>query len=129
VFLWRADKFGALNMADEHERVVELLRRFMVALDGAASNEYHIGLRYSGLLESLWFPSLGHTSEMIDGNAKCTTNFRTTSHPQNLEILPNAGREAYGSMLQTMGLDPFCGSFSGLEVEFLELDLQDGFNF
>jgi hypothetical protein len=129
VFLWRADKFGALNMSDEHQRVVKLVRGFTATLQSAAGNEYHIGRRYSRLLENLWFPGHGLTSEMVDGNVKCATNSLATNQPKTLEILSNTELEAHRSILQTIGLDPFCGSFSGFEADFLEFGLQDGFDF
>lgn len=37
VFLWLTDIFGALNIADEHKRVIKLVRGFKIALGNAAS--------------------------------------------------------------------------------------------
>jgi hypothetical protein len=122
VFLWRADIFGALNMADERTRVITLVHEFMTALENAASNEYHIGRRYSRLLKSLWFPNVRQTS----ANARTAS---VMSNSQTPETSQSTDLESHGYIAETISFDPFCGGFSGFEADILGFFPQDSFSF
>lgn len=130
MFLYRAGIFGALNITDEQEEVVDIVRGFMAALENSASSYHHIGQRYSTLLKNLWFPGLEQTSannQTIQmktyGSAKSTTNTGLNTPKVSQSIDP----EPQVPMLETMSFDPFYGSFSGFEADVFGFTSQDIF--
>ncbi|RFU82185.1 c6 transcription factor [Trichoderma arundinaceum] len=54
VFLHRADCAGAFQPAWRRQEIAALVLRFILVLDGAASDRFHISHRYSQLLRNLW---------------------------------------------------------------------------
>ncbi|KAK6223987.1 hypothetical protein LQW54_000133 [Pestalotiopsis sp. IQ-011] len=54
VFIFKARVAGAISN-DNHERLVEMMRRFVSSLDRATTGDSHIASRYSKLLQRLWF--------------------------------------------------------------------------
>lgn len=54
VFIFKARVAGAIS-SDNHERLVEMMRRFVSSLDRATTGDKHIASRYSKLLQKLWF--------------------------------------------------------------------------
>ncbi len=53
VFLYKADKLGAFGDTERAD-IVGLVKRFVAALDEAATDHKHTGRRYSALLKNLW---------------------------------------------------------------------------
>lgn len=56
VFLHKAVVFGAISYDEEKDEVRNLVLAYILILEKAATNESHIGYRYSKLLKTLWFP-------------------------------------------------------------------------
>jgi hypothetical protein len=132
VFLNRADTFGALGTKEERNEILKLVLGFIAALKVAATSGHHIGLRYSRLLQSLWFPVIDQATPESQQQNVSQINPRNTlaSEQSSAEAVqgfavPDILGTSYDVSVETSmptwaeaaGFDPFCGSFSYFEAD------------
>lgn len=137
VFLNRADIFGALTMKEERDEILKLLHEFISSLETAATNEHHIGTRYSRLLKHLWFPDpvqrkLSDTEELTvtSDRQQPGLNNNISIDPTSVELFENSGEGIQvPAWVETPGFDPFCGSLSYFESDILGMLSQSKFDF
>jgi hypothetical protein len=136
--------FGALTMKEEHNEVVKLIRGFMLALKVAATSEHHIGLRYSRLLNPLWFPAIDQArpeSQQQNVSQINPPNTPASNHPSAEAVqgstVPDILRTAHHVGVETAmptwvdgsGFDPFCGSLSYCEADIFGMLSQRNIEF
>jgi hypothetical protein len=124
--------FGALAIKEERNEIVNLVCGFILALEVAATSERHIGLRYSRLLQGLWFSAIDQPRPESQPQNLSQINPRNTPASEQLfaeavqsfivpDILGTSHDVAVEISMPTWvegaGFDPFCGSFSYFEAD------------
>jgi hypothetical protein len=123
---------------------MKLVRGFILALEVAATSERHIGLRYSRLLQGLWFPAINQPRPESQPQNLCQINPRNTPASEHLfaeavqglivpDILGTSHDVAIEISMPTWvegaGFDPFCESFSYFEADILSTLCQRDIDF
>lgn len=83
VFLHRADCAGAFQPARRRQETASLVLKFILVLDGAASDKFHISHRYSQLLRNLWQRGERNTSKVKTARATSTAVLQAGTEQQS----------------------------------------------
>lgn len=119
-------------MKKEHNEIIKLVKKFISALEVAATDENHIGLRYSRLLKSLRFRGIDQdrgaeltqqlVSQVALRNSPSNDQISTRAMQDFMEpditgVLYNGIESLAPTWVDAANFDPFCGSFSYFESD------------
>lgn len=145
VFLHKADVFGAFSTKEEKDEIRNLVYKYILNLEDAATNNSHIGSRYSKLLKALWFPSETESSlqsnrqagEALNNSQDMNYNTATVAaDPTNFQPVRDdgCGNDNYNAPPREMALpifdesiyllgnlDPFCPWLMNMNAPLIDM--------